>query len=122
MMTIERLDCPPRPPQRTLFISDLHLGALSSRPDLVLRFLQQHRADTYVLIGDILDLWHLLLPHWTAQDQAVIDHLQARARSGARLIYVRGNHDPGCTYVKRGCRASVHSAMRPRHDPKTVGA
>ena len=69
-MTIERLDCPPRPPQRTLFISDLHLGALSSRPDLVLRFLQQHRADTYVLIGDILDLWHLLLPHWTAQDQA----------------------------------------------------
>lgn len=94
MMTIERSDCPPRPPQRTLFISDLHLGALSSRPDLVLRFLQQHRADTYVLIGDILDLWHPLLPHWTAQDQAVIDHLQARARSGARLIYVRGNHDP----------------------------
>jgi len=28
----------------------------------------------------------------------------------------------GCTYVERGCRASVHSAMRPRHDPKTVGA
>jgi UDP-2,3-diacylglucosamine pyrophosphatase LpxH len=34
------------------------------------------------------------LPYWTAQDQAVIDHLQARAKSGARLIYVRGNHDP----------------------------
>jgi UDP-2,3-diacylglucosamine pyrophosphatase LpxH len=86
---------PRHPPQgRTLFLSDLHLGALSSRADLVLRFLQSHVAKTYVLAGDILDLWHPLLPHWTAQDQAVINHLQARARDGARLIYVRGNHDP----------------------------
>ncbi|WFE74695.1 UDP-2,3-diacylglucosamine diphosphatase [Roseinatronobacter sp. S2] len=79
---------------RTLFLSDLHLGALSSRAGLVLRFLQDNPAETYVLVGDILDLWHPLLPHWCAQDQAVIDHLQARARAGARLIYVRGNHDP----------------------------
>lgn len=79
--------------RRTLFLSDIHLGALSSRPDLVLCFLKEHRADTYVLVGDILDLWHPLLPHWTAQDQAVIDHLQARASAGATLIYVRGNHD-----------------------------
>lgn len=85
----------PRVPQgRTLFLSDLHLGALSSRAGLVLRFLQDNPAQTYVLVGDILDLWHPLLPHWTAQDQAVIDHLQGRARRGSRLIYVRGNHDP----------------------------
>lgn len=82
------------PQGRTLFLSDLHLGALSSRAGLVLRFLQDHPARTYVLVGDILDLWQPLLPHWTALDQAVIDHLQARARRGARLIYVRGNHDP----------------------------
>ena len=80
--------------QRTLFVSDLHLGALSSRAADVLRFLQAHPADTYVLVGDILDLWQPLLPHWTAQDQAVIDHLRDRARRGARLVYVRGNHDP----------------------------
>lgn len=80
--------------RRTLFISDLHLGALSSHPDLALQFLQRHPADTYVLLGDILDLWQPLLPHWTAQDQAVIDHLRVRAQAGAKLIYIRGNHDP----------------------------
>ena len=86
---------PARNPQgQTLFLSDLHLGALSSRAGMVLRFLQRHPADTYVLVGDILDLWHPLLPHWTAQDQAVINYLQGRVRMGARLIYVRGNHDP----------------------------
>lgn len=79
--------------RRTLFLSDIHLGALSSRPDLVLGFLKENPADTYVLVGDILDLWHPLLPHWTEHDQAVIDHLQARAEAGAKLIYVRGNHD-----------------------------
>jgi UDP-2,3-diacylglucosamine pyrophosphatase LpxH len=86
---------PDQPPMgRTLFLSDLHLGALSSRAGQVLRFLQDNPAQTYVLVGDILDLWQPLLPYWSAQDQAVIDHLQARAAKGARLIYVRGNHDP----------------------------
>ena len=95
-------DCPSQthgvteqtPPGRTLFLSDLHLGALSSQAGRVLRFLQDHPAQTYVLVGDILDLWQPLLPYWSAQDQAVIAHLQARASKGAKLIYVRGNHDP----------------------------
>ena len=79
---------------RTMFLSDLHLGALGCRADLVLDFLRHHRAETYVLVGDILDLWHPLLPHWTAADQAVVDHLRNRQTEGAALIYLRGNHDP----------------------------
>lgn len=106
-MAFDRLHTSPDLPKRTLFISDLHLGALSSRPDLVLRFLQRHQADTYVLIGDILDLWHPLLPHWTAQDEAVIDHLQARARGGANLIYVRGNHDPNPALIPSHARLNA---------------
>lgn len=82
------------PRHRTLFLSDLHLGALSARGADVLRFLMENPADTYVLVGDILDLWQPLLPHWSAQDQAVIDHLRTRHRHGARLVYIRGNHDP----------------------------
>ena len=84
----------PKPSPRTLFLSDLHLGALSARADEVLRFLRAHPADVYVLVGDILDLWQPMLPHWSAQDQAVIDFIRARHASGARLIYIRGNHDP----------------------------
>lgn len=79
---------------RTLFLSDMHLGALGSRPDLLLDFLRANPAATYVLVGDVLDLWQPLLPHWTRNDQAVIDFLNSRAASGARVFYVRGNHDP----------------------------
>ena len=93
-MSFDQLHAPEASAGRTLFISDLHLGALSSHPTLALQFLQRHKADTYVLIGDILDLWQPLLPHWRAQDQAVIDHLRARAAAGSKLIYIRGNHDP----------------------------
>jgi UDP-2,3-diacylglucosamine pyrophosphatase LpxH len=79
---------------RTLFLSDLHLGALGSRADRLLWFLERHQAETYVLAGDILDLWRPLLPHWTPADQAVVDLLNARAARGARLVMVPGNHDP----------------------------
>lgn len=99
---------PARNPQgQTLFLSDLHLGALSSRAGMVLRFLHRHPADTYVLVGDILDLWHPLLPHWTAQDQAVINYLQGRVRMGARLIYVRGNHDPDPSVIPAHARLNA---------------
>lgn len=79
---------------RTLFLSDLHLGALGARSGALLAFLRAHPARVYVLVGDVLDLWHPLLPHWTAAEQAVIDHLRRRRAEGARLVYVRGNHDP----------------------------
>lgn len=79
---------------RSLFLSDLHLGALGGRADLVLRFLQRNRAEKYLLVGDILDLWHPAVPAWGPVQQAVIDHLRARHAEGAELVYVRGNHDP----------------------------
>ena len=79
---------------RTLFLSDLHLGALGSRADLILSFLRTNRAETYVLVGDILDLWQPLLPHWTEDAQQVLQHLRARQESGAVIHYLRGNHDP----------------------------
>ena len=82
------------PSLRTLFLSDLHLGALGGRPDRLLDFLIDNPAETYILVGDVLDLWQPLLPHWSRADQAVIDHLRARATEGAQLVYLVGNHDP----------------------------
>lgn len=79
---------------RTLFLSDLHLGAMGARPDLLLQFLQSHRAETYILAGDILDLWHPVVPQWGAPHQAVLEHFRQLQHDGARLIYIRGNHDP----------------------------
>jgi UDP-2,3-diacylglucosamine pyrophosphatase LpxH len=93
--------------QSTLFLSDLHLGALSGNADAVLRFLTANPADRYVLVGDVLDLWQPLLPYWTAQDQAVIDHLNARARAGAAIVYVRGNHDPDAALIPPHARLTA---------------
>ena len=100
---------------RTLFLSDLHLGALGAQSDRVLAFLQANRAETYVLVGDVLDLWQLLLPHWSADDQAVIDHLNARHAEGAQLIYLRGNHDPFPERAPEGTRPGVDAQDRHIH-------
>lgn len=79
---------------RSLFLSDLHLGSIGCRADLVLRFLQANRAERYVLVGDVLDLWRPMPAHWTAAAQGVIDHLVQRQQDGAEVVYVVGNHDP----------------------------
>jgi len=114
-MPPDRADDSPLPHGRTLFLSDLHLGALSSQAEMVLQFLNQTPAQTYILVGDILDLWNPMLPHWTAADQAVIDHLRQRARLGARLIYVRGNHDPDPTRIPDHARLPAKHVTRHIH-------
>ena len=79
---------------RTVFLSDLHLGAMGSRADLVLEFLRRHRAEKYFLVGDILDLWHPGPTQWTAAEQAVVDYFGALQLGGAEIVYITGNHDP----------------------------
>ncbi|WP_159453229.1 UDP-2,3-diacylglucosamine diphosphatase [Aquimixticola soesokkakensis] len=78
---------------RSLFLSDLHLGAKSARPDLILAFLRQNTADTVYLVGDIVDNWHPLAQNWTQEHHDVLHHLLALPAQGARVIYVPGNHD-----------------------------
>lgn len=99
----------------SLFLSDLHLGARGSRADLVLQFLQRNTAQTYMLVGDFLDIGHPLLPHWTAANQAVIDHLKDQQSAGAKLIYVRGNHDPHPDAAPAGKRLPVTAVEQAVH-------
>lgn len=79
---------------RSLFLSDLHLGAIGARADLALRFLNQNRADRYFLVGDIFDVGMPFSLGRTAACDAVINHLRRRQVEGAELIYLIGNHDP----------------------------
>ena len=78
---------------RALFLSDLHLGSLGCRADLVLEFLHRNTAPIIYLVGDILDIWHPLRVHWTAAHDAIIDHLCHQAAAGVQLAYLVGNHD-----------------------------
>ena len=51
----------PREPRqyRTLFVSDIHLGARACQADAFLDFLRHNEADTIYLAGDIIDFWSL---------------------------------------------------------------
>lgn len=57
---------------RTLFISDVHLGARGSQTNLLLDFLRVHDADTIYLVGDIIDGWALKSSwHWPDRKSVV---------------------------------------------------
>jgi UDP-2,3-diacylglucosamine pyrophosphatase LpxH len=79
---------------RSLFISDVHLGARGCQADKFLDFLRWHDADTIYLVGDIVDGWALRSGwFWPQSHNDVVQKLLRQARKGVRVIYVPGNHD-----------------------------
>ena len=79
---------------RTVFISDVHLGYTGCQARYLLDFLANIDADTVVLVGDIVDLLSLKkVSYWPAAHEAVLQALFRLAKSGARVVYVPGNHD-----------------------------
>jgi predicted MPP superfamily phosphohydrolase len=86
-------ECPERR-FRTLFISDVHLGARGSQAERLLDFLRSHDADTIYLVGDIVDGWALQSNwHWPQSHNDFVQKMLRKARKGAKVIYVPGNHD-----------------------------
>ena len=86
----------PWPPQRryrSLFLSDVHLGAprLPRRPRA--RVPERNDAEVIYLVGDFFDGWRPIRAKWSAEHDAVIQTLIARSRDGTRIVYVPGNHD-----------------------------
>jgi UDP-2,3-diacylglucosamine pyrophosphatase LpxH len=79
---------------RTIFLSDLHLGAKAAQAHLLLDFLRHNDAETIYLVGDIVDGWKLRKGwHWPQAHNDVVQKVLRKARKGARVIYVPGNHD-----------------------------
>ncbi|MGE4325550.1 MAG: UDP-2,3-diacylglucosamine diphosphatase [Pseudodonghicola sp.] len=78
---------------RTLFLSDLHLGMIGSKAELLLEFLRLHDAETIYLVGDLIDTWRPLGNNWPDSHHAVLRQLTRLAQAGRRVIYVPGNHD-----------------------------
>lgn len=84
---------PRRTRYRTLFVSDLHLGARGSRALAFLEFLKNSDAETIYLVGDIFDIWHAGRVHWGPTHDQIVAELTRRAQSGVRVVYLPGNHD-----------------------------
>ena len=79
---------------RTLFISDVHLGSKAAKADFLIDFLRHHDAETYYLVGDIVDGWRLKRSwYWPQGCNDVVQKLLRKARKGARIVYIPGNHD-----------------------------
>lgn len=79
---------------RTIFISDIHLGTRTAQAEALLEFLKHAEADTIYLVGDIVDFWRVQRGAvWPQSHNDVLQKLLRRARKGARIIFIPGNHD-----------------------------
>ena len=79
---------------RSVFLSDVHLGARACRAEALLAFLDATECERLYLLGDIVDGWRLERRwFWPAAHAAVVDRILAMTKSGVEVIYVPGNHD-----------------------------
>lgn len=79
---------------RTIWISDVHLGAKGCQAERLLDFLKRTESDYLYLVGDIVDGWKLKRGwYWPQAHNDVVQKLLRRARKGSKVFYVPGNHD-----------------------------
>ena len=79
---------------RSLFLSDIHLGTKGCQAELLLDFIRHNDADTFYLVGDIVDGWRLKNSwYWPQAHNDVVQKLLRKARKGSKIIYLPGNHD-----------------------------
>ena len=78
---------------KTLWISDIHLGAKACNPDMALKFLSRINPDTIYLVGDIIDGWALKRRFWFPKSHMrVVNKITKLART-KHIVWIRGNHD-----------------------------
>lgn len=104
---------------RTIWISDIHLGARASQARRLLDFIKHHHSEQLYLVGDVFDGWALKRRwFWDQHYNDVVQKLLRRARKGCRVTYIPGNHDDfaraydglhlGGIVVRKTC---VHTTM-----------
>lgn len=79
---------------RTVFVSDLHLGAVGAKTEAVLQFLSSVECETLYLVGDVIDGWVGRKDRkWTPSHAEVIRVLLEIGNRGVPVRYTPGNHD-----------------------------
>jgi UDP-2,3-diacylglucosamine pyrophosphatase LpxH len=82
------------PNVRTIFLSDIHLGTRACQAGRLLDFLRDYESQTLYLVGDIVDFWAMSRGiHWSSAQNTVVQKFLKRARHGARVVLIPGNHD-----------------------------
>ncbi len=80
---------------KTIFISDVHLGAPECKAAQASHFLKNCLCEKLVMNGDIIDAWALARSgKWTkAHTNFVRTVLKKMEKENTEVIYLRGNHD-----------------------------
>jgi UDP-2,3-diacylglucosamine pyrophosphatase LpxH len=79
---------------RSIFLSDIHLGTRACQAERLLEFLREHESEHLFLIGDIRDFWAMSRGvFWSTRHNTVVQKILKRARHGAKVIFIPGNHD-----------------------------
>jgi len=79
---------------RTIWISDIHLGTRGCNAEMLIDFLDHVDSETLYLVGDIIDGWRLKKRfYWPAAHNDIVWRILKRAKRGARVVYIPGNHD-----------------------------
>ena len=79
---------------RTAWISDMHLGTRGSNAEVLLTFLREYDFENLYIVGDLIDIWSMRRGrYWPQTHNDVIQKILRKARKGARVIYIPGNHD-----------------------------
>ena len=85
---------PPALRYRSVFISDVHLGARGCQAELLLDFIRNIDCEALYLVGDIVDGWRLKGSwYWPQAHNDVVQKILRMARRGVRVTYLPGNHD-----------------------------
>lgn len=79
---------------RSIWISDIHLGTHGCQAEWLLDFLKHTESEYLYLVGDIVDGWQLKKRwFWPQTHNDVIQKILRRARHGAQVFFIPGNHD-----------------------------
>ncbi len=79
---------------RSIWLSDIHLGTRGCQAELLLDFLKHNESDHLYLVGDIVDGWRLKKAwFWPQAHNDVVQKILRRARKGAKVFLIPGNHD-----------------------------
>jgi UDP-2,3-diacylglucosamine pyrophosphatase LpxH len=80
--------------QRTIWLSDIHLGSKACRVDLLLDFLRGTECATLYLVGDVVDLERMRRSfYWPESHTEVLRTILEKSQQGTRVVYIPGNHD-----------------------------
>ncbi|MEX0599243.1 MAG: UDP-2,3-diacylglucosamine diphosphatase [Rhodothermales bacterium] len=79
---------------RSMWISDMHLGARDCRAGRLLDFLRRHEREHLYLVGDIFDGWSLRKSwYWERTFNDVLRTIVYKSQHVTNVVYIPGNHD-----------------------------